>query len=315
MKRILGVASKGFVLFFSVYLYNPIAFADTLYVSTFDVNTIDKLDSVGNVSTFATAASGLNYPGGLAFDTSGNLYVGNTGGGLQGTDTIEKFDSSGNGSIFTSTGLSYPTGLAFDGSGNLYVSNIGNNTIEKFDSSGTGSVFATAASGLDSPEGLAFDGSGNLYVANYSNTILKFDTNGVVTVFASSGLSNPRGLAFYGGNLYAANAGNNTIEEFNSSGQGSIFTSTNLLRFPVGLAFDSSGDLYVANTFTASIDEFNPSGIGSVFASGLGNAAYLAIEEIPEPSASTLLLLGLGLSCLSRVARGPRRLPPSGVVA
>lgn len=294
MKRIVAtVALLGMIGLFSGATR---ALADTIYVSTFNSNTVLAFNSLGDQSTFATAGSGLNYPYGLAFDTDGNLYVGNTGGGLQGSDTIEEFDSSGNGSIFTSTGLSYPTGLAFDSSGNLYASNIGNNTIEEFNSSGTGSVFATAASGLDLPEGLAFDSNGNLYVANYNDTILKFSTNGVASVFAGSGLSNPRGLAFYGGDLFVANAGNNTIEEFNSSGQGSIFTSTNLLSFPVGLAFDSSGDLYVANTFTGSVDEFNASGIGSVFASGLGNAGYLAIE-VPEPS--SFLLLGLGISALA----------------
>jgi len=274
----------------------PIIHADTVYVSTFNFNTVLEFDSGGNQSTFASAGSGLNYPAGLAFDAGGNLYVGNTGGGLQGNDTIERFDSLGNGSVFTSTGLSYPAGLAFDSSANLYVANEGNTTIEKFDSNRAGTVFATAASGLDLPEGLAFDSSGDLYVANYNNTILKFNTGGGVSVFASSGLSNPQGLAFYGGDLYVANAGNNTIEEFNSSGQGSTFTSTNLLRFPVGLAIDSSGDLYVASEGNASIVEFSPSGVGSVFASGFGNAAYLAIDDIPEPS--TFLLLGFGAMTL-----------------
>ncbi|MGD1020569.1 MAG: PEP-CTERM sorting domain-containing protein [Verrucomicrobiia bacterium] len=289
------VANLLFGVLLTLWFSVPSVHADNIYVSTFNLNTVVEFDSGGNQSTFATAGSGLNYPSGLAFDANGNLYVSNSGGG-NGNSTIEEFSPNGSGSIFASTGLSYPTGLAFDTGGNLYVSNIGNNTIEEFDGSGTGSVFATAASGLDLPKGLAFDSSGNLYVANYNNTILKFNTGGGVSIFASSGLSNPQGLAFYGGDLYVANAGNNTIEEFNSSGQGSTFTSTNLLRFPVGLAIDSSGDLYVASEGNASIVEFSPSAIGSVFASGFGNAAYLAIDDIPEPS--TFLLLGFGAMTL-----------------
>ena len=43
---------------------------------------------------------------GLAFDGSGNLYVAN-----QGNNTIEKFNSSGIGTIFAS-GVSTPTSIA-----------------------------------------------------------------------------------------------------------------------------------------------------------------------------------------------------------
>ncbi len=154
---------------------------------------------------------------------------------------------------------------------------------------------------MDYPFGLAFDNSGNLYVGNYNNTILRFGTNGSMSVFATNGLDNPGGLAWFGGNLYVANAVNNTIEKFNALGQGSVFTSTNLISFPEELAFDSSGNLYVAcNSATPGdrrILKFNQDGVGSVFASGLAGAVGIAIEEIPEPSA--LLLLGLGLSALA----------------
>ena len=226
----------------------PCAQADTLYVSTFNLNRILEFDSIGNQSTFATASSGL----------------------------------------------SDPTGLAFDSSGNLYVANLGNNTIEKFSPSGTGSVFATAASGVDAPEGLAFDSGGNLYVANGGNdTIQEFSSSGTGSVFAASGINNPYGLTFdSNGNLYVANGGNNTIEKFNSSGQGSLFTSTNLLSAPIGLAFDSSGNLYVGNHGGSDILKIDPEGDTSVFASGLGNAVYLAIDEIPEPSSLLLTTLG-----------------------
>lgn len=59
-------------------------------------------------TTFATTASGdLNEPYGLSFDSSGNLYVANSGDG-----TIEKFTSQGTGSTFAS-GLATPAGIAF----------------------------------------------------------------------------------------------------------------------------------------------------------------------------------------------------------
>jgi DNA-binding beta-propeller fold protein YncE len=78
----------------------------------------------------------------------GNLYVANLGG-----DTIEKFNSSGVGTVFASSGDNGSMGLAFDSAGNLYAANFSNNTIEEFSSSGVGTVFAST--GLDEPIGIA----------------------------------------------------------------------------------------------------------------------------------------------------------------
>ena len=297
MKGLSKWVDVGLVLAASFFL-STLAHADTIYLSTANANTIDKFDSSGNGTDFATASSGLNWPLGLAFDGSGNLYVANT-------FNIEEFNSSGTGSVFatSSSGLSEPSSLAFDSSGSLYVANY-NDTILKFSTNGVASVFATAASGLDYPAGLAFDSSGNLFVANYNNTILKFNTNGAASVFATAGLDNPGGLAFYGGNLYVV-TGYDTIEEFNSFGQGSVFTSTNLLNQAIGLASDGSGDLFVANHGDGDILEFNPNGIGSVFAYGLEGAAdYIAIE-VPEPSSFLLA----ALAALSLIAFLKRKRP------
>ena len=49
------------------------------------------------------------------------------------SNTIVKFDSNGNGSVFANSGLNQPRELAFDSSGNLYAANYGNSTIVKFD--------------------------------------------------------------------------------------------------------------------------------------------------------------------------------------
>lgn len=88
-----------------------------------------------------------NSPSGLAFDSSGNLYV-----GYQDPEDIWKFDSHGNGSFFANAD-SNPLGLAFDSSGYLYVADEnGDGIIEKYDTNGVESVFA---SGLVDPVGIA----------------------------------------------------------------------------------------------------------------------------------------------------------------
>src|SRR5437667_186975 len=140
MKRTTGALCFGFLPLVCLAFGSGFAHADTIYVSNSANGTIEKFDSNGNGSLFAT---NLATPTGLALDNAGNLYVANWGG------TILKFDSGGNVSRFATAGVSQPYGLAFDGNGNLYVANNANNTIEKFDSGGHGSLFASA--GLNEP--------------------------------------------------------------------------------------------------------------------------------------------------------------------
>lgn len=114
----------------------PASGADYMYVSL-NNNTIVRYDvSLGTSalvqasrSVFVPTGQGLNFPTGLAFDTSGNLYAANAS-----SNTITRYDSSGTyivGSPFISSGLNGPFGIAFDSSGNLYAANVGNKTISK----------------------------------------------------------------------------------------------------------------------------------------------------------------------------------------
>ncbi len=254
--------------------------------ATSDITTF----SAGAASTFA---SGLNAPNGLAFDSSGNLYVANSGDG-----TVSKVDAEGEVSTFASgftdpvglafdtagdlyvsygenagaigqvtpsgvvsvfadynTGLYYPDGLAFDSSGNLYAANWGWGTVTRLTPTGAATTLPYDFGGIDNATGLAFDGSGNLYVSNsYNGTVSKVSTGGVVTVFAA-GFSFPAALAFdSSGNLYVVNAGNDTVSMVTPDGVMSTFVSSGLDQ-PDGLAFDSSGNLYVANAGNGTVTE------------------------------------------------------------
>jgi sugar lactone lactonase YvrE len=153
-----------------------------------------------------TFASGFHGPYGLAFDSTGNLYVANFN-----DSTVSKVTLGGTVTTFVSSQLNGPGGLAFDSTGNLYVANFRNSTVSKVTPGGTVSLFA---SGFANPAGLAFDSTGNLYVTNYNaNTVSEVTPGGTVSLFAS-GFNAPFGLAFDStGNLYVANYNANTVSE------------------------------------------------------------------------------------------------------
>lgn len=167
-----------------------------LFVLNGSDGTIEKFDSSGHGTLFASV--GLTLPHGLACDATGNVYVANVP--FLGLVRVNKFDSSGNQSAFTTflfPSNKVPGGLAFDTSGNLYigiqyVSIPSPEFIYKIDPSGNQSLYTNT--GLAHPRGLAFGSGGDLYVANANGTIEKFDSSGNASPFAS-GLNQLQGIA------------------------------------------------------------------------------------------------------------------------
>lgn len=148
-------------------------------------NTIQKFTP--DLTPLGAFATNLNNPWGLAFDSSGNLYVSSSGDEL-----VYRFTPGGYGSIFSYgiSLLSDPRGLAFDSGGNLYVANAGNGTIVKINPGGTGSVFA---SGLSGPTSIAIFPGLNVWSATGINLSNPQTTSNGAFQFVFS--DNP-GLAF-----------------------------------------------------------------------------------------------------------------------
>ena len=80
----------------------------------------------------------LNFPRGLAIDSSGNILVSDTNNGR-----IQKFSPTGAFlSVFGKTGqgpgeFREPGGIAVDASGNIYVADVANNRVQKLKPDGT----------------------------------------------------------------------------------------------------------------------------------------------------------------------------------
>ena len=185
-------------------------------------------------------------PAGLAFDSSGNLWVADPGFGrileftppfsnrMAASLVIGQPDLSSNSNTNNQSMLYEPNALTFDSKGNLWVADTGDNRILEFQtpfsngesasvSLGQPNLSSTMAnttqSTLDSPEGLAFDTHGNLWVADTDNNrvvefVAPFATGMGATVvlgqdsYFSSGLGTSQSL-LYGPESVAAAAGGN----------------------------------------------------------------------------------------------------------
>ena len=274
----------------------PVYAIDLLY-SEWGTGDIGIINSTGNSSKYATTTGLQN--GALVTDNNGNLYIADSS-----NQQILKVSSSNRATSVFATGPSFsnPTGLALDAFGNLFVSNYawtGGTTILKINSSGNVITFANVSGGGS----LGYKQStGDLYLGVYYNSqINSIDTNGNVSLFKSgSGTGYANTLTFDNlGNLYVGTQGYGgatpVINKVTSDGTTSLFWSSggNTGAYLNAVAYDPiGGDLYAA--YGQSVLKIDALGNSTVFGSNLtaGNISGLAI--LPEPSALSLLAIGLG---------------------
>jgi DNA-binding beta-propeller fold protein YncE len=237
-----------------------------------------KYEFVTKWGSYGSGDYQFYYPFGVAVDSSGNVYVADTG-----NKRIMKFNS--NGSFLTKWGsvgsgdyqFNHPEGVAVDSSGNVYVADTDNHRIMKFTSNGS---FITKWGSYGSgdyqfyyPSGVAVDGSGNVYVADGMNhRIMKFTSNGsFITKWGSKGsgdyqFDGPSGVAVdSSGNVYVADSLNHRIMKFTSNGSfitkwGSLGSGDYQFEYPYKVAVDSSGNVYVADSLNHRIMKFTSNG-------------------------------------------------------
>jgi hypothetical protein len=134
--------------------------AGYLYAADGGAQTIYKFAPNGARTVFVgpSAFAEGAYPVGLAFDSSGNLFVSTECFCDPGNDTIVYFTPTGVGSTFA-TGLTFPRGLAFDSFGNLFVAEanaIPNGDVLEFPAGSHEPNYPPFASGFGRPEFLTF---------------------------------------------------------------------------------------------------------------------------------------------------------------
>ncbi len=226
------------------------------------------LHAVGD-GTPATSAI-LYQPSAVAFDTSGNLFITDTGTErvriVLATGLIQTLAGDGtagyntDGVAATAAELNAPMGLAMDPFGNLLLADTNNQRVREI-SAGVISTFAgTGAAGtgqegltpaempLRGPRGVCAGRDGSVYIVDTENhRVLVAPPNGVVAVFAGNGSPGDAG-----------------------DGDSARFAQLNQ---PSACALDGSGGMFIADTANHRIREVTPAGvIGTV--AGTGAAGY-----------------------------------------
>jgi sugar lactone lactonase YvrE len=232
-----------------------------------------------NSNNSATAADGLSFPMGLAFDPSGSLWIADSSNerilgyktatlaaGSYGPSADYALgaagcSASGTGDA-TQSGF-YPAGLASDSSGNILVADNSNSRILGFSSTTVQAAVCSEASApnaalvlgepdytsnsggdsqslLSNPDGITVDNIGNLWTADSSNNrIIEYSSSTVAAAWNNPGTWNASGVIGQA--------------DYTSGAYG---TAANMLDYALGVSAGSSGSLWVADSGNSRILRF-----------------------------------------------------------
>ena len=238
----------------------------------------DRITTFAGITKFGTGGfSGdggpatkakLSQPYGVAVDTQGNVYIGDSsnhrvrkvtlGGKITtiaggGTDYIESGPA-------TSAYLSHPNDVAVDGQGNVYITD--GSFVYRLSSGGiltriagsvnggfSGDGGAAAKAELNQPDGIAVDQRGNVYIADTRNHRVRKISGGTITTVAGTGVAG-------------------------FSGDGGRATSARL-NIPQGVEVDRRGNVYVTDRFNMRVRKVSTSGTISTVAGNGRNAVVV----------------------------------------
>jgi sugar lactone lactonase YvrE len=269
-----------------------------LYFSDAGNNAVRMVDSSGNIHTIAgtgtagfsgdggpATSANLNSPHGLAFDTTGNLYIVDalnnrvrivTGLGT-GTVTINTYAGTGgtaengDGGLATSASVGFPRGVLVT-NGTLYISTAGQARIRAVNL--TSQIISTVAGSTT-----GYDGDGNPPLNSMFVT--------------------PTGLMMDSkGELLVVDTGNDRVRKLNATdtsvstsiggyvGDGGVATN-GCLNSPENVAFDPSGNFYVVEGNGNRVREISGGNISTLAGTGVtgysGDSGAATAAKINSP--------------------------------
>jgi sugar lactone lactonase YvrE len=226
------------------------------YTFTFVNGTLQIAPVVTAVPVISSVvvAGGLLYPGAVALDAAGNIYIADESAGAVrkvnpasgDVTTVANAQSDG-----ATPGSSFNVGdIKLDGAGNVYIADYGLHVIRVVNTQSSaitlfgvtippgtlrivaGTVGASGYAGdnqaatsalLNYPSGIALDGAGNLYIADlFNNVVRRVGTSGIISTVV--GQQGSGGFAGDGGPAASAQ-----------------------LKHPISLGFDAAGNLYISD--------------------------------------------------------------------
>ena len=235
----------------------------------------------------ATSAQ-LSFPGGVAIDGSGNLFIGDQGNHrvrrvVADTGLITTVAGTGvrgfagDGGPPAGAQLAVPVGVAVDGSGNLFIVDRANNRVRQVSGAGLiTTVTGTGVSGfagdggppagaqLNQPTGIAAALTGDLFIADRGNQrIRKVTPGGTITTVAGTGAAG-----------------------FNGDAQPAPSAQLNA---PGGVAIDAGGNVFLVDTLNNRIRRIDGLTGSMTTVAGTGTGAFGGFSGDGGPGADARL--------------------------
>jgi streptogramin lyase len=226
---------------------------------------------------------GLNFPGSLAIDSAGSVWVANYFGGA-----ASKFSNTGapaSGGGYAAASLQESFGIAVDGQDSAWITNQNGNS--------TGSVTHLSSAGADLsgagysgggiyyPVGVAATSGGEIWVADYANAAATLLAGDGTAISGPSGYA-PGALPF----TTAVAIDGNQNGWFAYQGGVAMVTQTGVVSsysccdVPAGIALDASGNVWVADYEASKVLKLGPGGsvIGETAAGGVHTPMNIAVD-------------------------------------